>query len=162
MIYPGSYYGMREKVMKKSDKYYLDIQKLCETKGSMFCYFVDTKNIIKACNELKLIFLKEIFGCKKIIGVNLSENLKNAKIISAQDCYSQNAEILKTGLPLQCYHSWSIKGLYRLDLLTNKLPLYDLSGKPAGVFVTSHFLNKISLKEAYDLNFTPREAECLL
>lgn len=139
--------------------YNIDIQKMCDLKGSVYAYFIDTNNVFLACNKLLLDFFRDIFGRIDVIGntpINLQDNLSSNEIF-----YLENEEIVKSGLPKQFYQTWVIRDLHRLELLTIKMPICDTEGKTIGVFTISQILNQFNVQKAFQLGLTKRETECL-
>jgi len=141
--------------------YCIDIKKMCDIKGPLHASFLDTNNVFVACNKLKLDFCRDIYGTEDIIGNTPGSLLNDENLAMIAGCCHENTEIIETKLPKQFYHTWIIKGLYRLDLLTLKMPIFSASGDILGVFAISHFINKFSAQKAFALGLSKREAECL-
>ena len=147
--------------MNQNLQYCIDVQKMCEAKGRIHVLFVDTRGVITACNKLKADFFRDILGFENVIGEKIVSILDKLSFDTPRFIFEENDEILKQGTPRQFLQSWTIKLTYRLDLLTCKIPVYDPTGKPMGVLVISHILNKFSLETAYALGLTQRETQCL-
>ncbi|MDX2165158.1 MAG: helix-turn-helix transcriptional regulator [Gammaproteobacteria bacterium] len=139
----------------------VDIQKLCDVKKRMHVYFIDTNNVILACNPLREKFLKDIMACDQVVGRNLKEFINESINHISEFDLEENKQILESGVGSQFFQSWLIKSLYSLDLLTWKMPIYDLAGRPMGILVTSHVLNTFSIEKAHALGLTKREIQCL-
>ena len=147
--------------MKETTEYCIDIKKICSIKGPFHAYFVDKNNKFLACNKLKLDFCRDLLSVDGCIGKAHQEIVKNANIATIEPCYLENLDIIKSGLPRQYYNVWTVKGLYRLDLLTFKMPIFSNSGEIIGVLCISHFINKFSVDKAIKLGLTKKETECL-
>jgi DNA-binding CsgD family transcriptional regulator len=139
----------------------VDLERLCDVKGFLHAYFIDVDDRLRACNKLALDFFRDLYGQVDIIGQKMSDLLEAHELGFTKSYFLENQEILESGIPKQYYHTWIIKGLYRLDLLTFRMPIFDANGKVLGILTISHFINKFSIEKAYQCGLSNREVECL-
>lgn len=158
---------IRKSYMSKLSNYSINIEEVCKLDGLVHVYATDLNNIILACNTTQAKMTEEVFGIKDsdIIGTPInkltSDKLANNNEIT-KIALEENNIIINSRLPKQFYNVLSANDLYRLELLTIKMPFYTSHGKLAGVLGFSHYINKFSIVEAVKLGLTKRETECLL